>query len=315
MNRRFLWAAAALAAGPYLGTMAWTGTVRGEEAFYEQQQSAAGKYSVWLDRGAGSYYMDMEEYLTGVTAMQIPADYEPETLKAQAIIARTYIRRQMEAAGTSEIAESVLDLDYPEQKQLKEMWGSAAFPAYFEKVEEAVKATEGQVLTYEGELIDPMFFRLSAGMTRQGDFLHPYFQNVDCPEDMEAADFEETMNFSYGEAAAAINSIPEGGAGPRQVSPQDLPEGIQIISRDTAGYVEEIQIGNVVFTGEEIQYALGLSSSCFSVGASEEGLRFAVKGKGHGYGLSQHAANEKARAGWTAEDILGYFYKNISISE
>ena len=158
--------------------------------------------------------MDMEDYLTGVAAMQIPADYEAEALKAQAIIARTYIRRQMEAAGTSEIAEAALDLDYPEEKQLKEMWGTAAFPAYFEKVEEAVRATEGRVLTYEGELIDPMFFRLSSGMTRSGDFLHPYFQNVDCPEDMEAADFEETRSFSYEEAAAAINSIPEGGYGP-----------------------------------------------------------------------------------------------------
>ena len=315
MNRRFLWAAAALAAGPYLGTMAWTGTVRGEEAFYEQQQLEAGKYSVWLERGEGSYYMDMEYYLTGVAAMQIPADYEAEALKAQAIIARTYIRRQMEAAGTSEIAEAALDLDYPEEKQLKEMWGTAAFPAYFEKVEEAVRATEGRVLTYEGELIDPMFFRLSSGMTRSGDFLHPYFQNVDCPEDMEAADFEETRSFSYEEAAAAINSIPEGDTGPRQIAPQELPEGIQIISRDPAGYVEEIQIGGFVFTGEEIQYALGLSSSCFFAGASEEGLRFTVKGKGHGYGLSQYTANEKAKDGWTADDILGYFYKNIVISE
>ena len=131
MNRRFLWAAAALAAGPYLGTMAWTGTVRGEEAFYEQQQLEAGKYSVWLERGEGSYYMDMEDYLTGVAAMQIPADYEAEALKAQAIIARTYIRRQMEAAGTSEIAEAALDLDYPEEKQLKEMWGDCGVPRLF----------------------------------------------------------------------------------------------------------------------------------------------------------------------------------------
>ena len=236
-------------------------------------------------------------------------------MKAQAIIARTYIRRQMEAAGTSEIAEADLDLDYPEEKQLKEMWGTAAFPAYFEKVEEAVRATEGRVLTYEGELIDPMFFRLSSGMTRSGDFLHPYFQNVDCPEDMEADGFVELKTFSGDEAAAAVNSIPQGEAGPRQVSAGDLPDQTQIISRDQAGYVEEIQIGNYMYTGEEIQYALGLSSSCFFAGASEDGLRFTVKGKGHGYGLSQYTANEKAKDGWTADDILGYFYKNVLISE
>lgn len=160
------------------------------------------------------------------------------------------------------------------------MWGTAAFPAYFEKVEEAVRATEGRVLTYEGELIDPMFFRLSSGMTRSGDFLHPYFQNVDCPEDMEAADFEETRSFSYEEAAAAINSIPEGDTGPRQIAPQELPEGIQIISRDPAGYVEEIQIGGFVFTGRKSSTRLDFPPPAFLREASEEGLRLHSKGKG-----------------------------------
>ena len=67
------------------------------------------------------------------------------------------------------------------------------------------------MLTYEGELIDPMFFRLSSGMTRSGDFLHPYFQNVDCPEDMEAADFEETRSFSYEEGGGSHKFHPRGG--------------------------------------------------------------------------------------------------------
>ena len=165
--------------------------------------------------------------------------------------------------------------------------------------------------TYAQQMAEKVLEEKKAQNMLEGLFAH----YMDCPEDMEAADFEETRSFSYEEAAAAINSIPEGDTGPRQIAPQELPEGIQIISRDPAGYVEEIQIGGFVFTGEEIQYALGLSSSCFFAGASEDGLRFTVKGKGHGYGLSQYTANEKAKDGWTADDILGYFYKNIVISE
>lgn len=79
-----------------------------------------------MDRTSGSYYMDMEEYLPGVIARQIPVEYEPEALKAQAIIARTYICRQMEGAGNGEeIAESALDMDYLEADQLKKLWGSS----------------------------------------------------------------------------------------------------------------------------------------------------------------------------------------------
>ena len=95
-----------------------------------------------------------------------------------------------------------------------------------------------------------------------------------------------------------------------------MPDTIQIVSRDTAGYVDQIQIGNAGFSGEEVQYALGLASSCFVLEPYEDGIRAVVKGIGHGYGLSQATANEKAKEGWKAEDILGYFYKNIAfISE
>ena len=95
-----------------------------------------------------------------------------------------------------------------------------------------------------------------------------------------------------------------------------IPDTIQIVSRDTAGYVDQIQIGNAGFSGEEVQYALGLQSACFTMESYEDQIRAVSKGIGHGYGMSQESANEKAKAGWKAEDILSYFYKNITyISE
>ena len=186
MNKRIIWAALTGLMVPYVGTLAWTGTIRGEELRYEQQKEISGRRRILLDRTSGSYYMDMEEYLPGVIARQIPVEYEPEALKAQAIIARTYICRQMEGAGNGEeIAESALDMDYLEADQLKKLWGSSRFPEYYKKLEDAVKATSGIVMTYEGKCIDPMYCRATAGMTRQGDFTHPYLQTVDCPGDVE----------------------------------------------------------------------------------------------------------------------------------
>ena len=120
MNKRIIWAALTGLMVPYVGTLAWTGTIRGEELRYEQQKEISGRRRILLDRTSGSYYMDMEEYLPGVIARQIPVEYEPEALKAQVIIARTYICRQMEGTGDGEeIAESALDMDYLEADQLK----------------------------------------------------------------------------------------------------------------------------------------------------------------------------------------------------
>lgn len=317
MNRRIVWAAITGLMVPYVGTLAWTGTIRGEELRYEQQKNVSGRRRILLDRTNGSYYMDMEEYLPGVIARQMPVEYDMEALKAQAIIARTYICRQMEAAGEGdEIAESALDMDYVESNQLKSLWGSSRFPEYYKKLEDAVKATAGIVMTYEGRLIDPMFCRATAGMTRKGDFSHPYLEPVDCPGDVEAQGYMQIITFSKNEFAEAVNRIPEGQTGARQVDASRIPDTIQIVSRDDAGYVDQIQIGNASYSGEEIQYALGLQSACFTMEPFEENVRVSSKGIGHGYGLSQVSANEKAAAGWKAEDILGYFYKNIAfISE
>ena len=314
MGKRIWWAAIMGLLIPYAGTLAWTGSVHGEELRYEQKKDSSGSRRILLDRGEDASYMDMEEFLPGVLARQIPVEYEPEALKAQAIIARTYICRQMEAAGdSSEIAESALDMDLADADQLKKLWGTSIFPEYYEKLEQAVKETRGEVITYEGEYIDPMFCRASAGMTRTGDSAHPYLLGADCPKDMEAEGFMQLEVFSEAEFAQAVNSIssPEGEA--RTVQAEGISKTVQIGARDEAGYVGELQIGGFSYTGDELRYALGLPSSCFVLEPWEGGIRAVSRGVGHGYGMSQFTANEKAKEGWSAEDILGYFYKNIAV--
>lgn len=313
MKKHFLWAVLSVILVPYAGTLGWTGIVRAKELPYESQKSTEGKKRILLDRGGSSYYMEVEEYLPGVLARQIPVEYEPEALKAQAIIARTYIFRQMEDTSKEEIAEASLDMDYIEEEQLKNLWGTNSFPGYYQKLEQSVKETEGLVMAYEGELIDALFCRASAGATRKGDDSHPYLEPVECRQDEKAPGFTEITEFTGEKGALLINAIPVKDAGERKVKAEDFPENVQIISRDEAGYVEEVQIGGFLFEGEEIQYALGLPSACFSIEPSRTGFRVISRGIGHGYGLSQYTANEKAKEGWKAEDILRYFYKNITL--
>lgn len=287
---------------PYVVTLAWTGTVEGREKRIESLNSR----KILLDRGDTPAYMDMEEYLIGVLARQIPAEYEEEALKAQAIIARTYIVGLM--GEDTEIAESALDLDYLEGNELVELWGDHAAENY-KKLEQAVNATAGQIMEWEGKPISPLFHRASAGKTRAGGEGYPYLEALDVPEDLEADHFLQAVAFSKEEFAEKIREIP--GAG--EVSAETLPGDIQVLKTDGAGYVEEIQIGTKSYRGEEVQYTLGLASPCFSVEEYDGGLRVVTKGIGHGYGLSQYGAHRKAQEGWTAEEILTYFYKNIEM--
>ena len=297
--------------------MTWAGTESAQELQWQEQPKEDSKYRIFLDRGQEGVWLDLEEYLPGVLAVEIPAQYEPEALKAQAVIARTYIRKQMKETkeGTLEIQESALDLDYPQLEQLRQKWGTEEFPALYEKLEIAVKDTKGMVITYEGDYIDPMFCRTSAGMTRQGDENHPYLEPVECPGDPQAPGFTQILAWDAREFAQLVNQIPPGAgeAETAAILPEQIPESIQIVEREEGGYVRQISIGGRLLSGEAVRYGLGLNSCAFELEGQGDGVGARVRGSGHGYGLSQTEANRKAKEGWTAEEILKHFYKNIEL--
>ncbi|WP_024345005.1 SpoIID/LytB domain-containing protein [Lacrimispora indolis] len=286
---------------PYIITLAWTGKI-------EERKNVpivtSGK-KILLDRKNGESYMDVEEYLPGVVAKQMPADYGREALRAQAVIARTYIYGKIN--GQNEVKESELHMEYLEQQQMEKLWGSEAFVASYQAVENAVRSTAKMVMMYDGKLIDPLFHRASTGKTRTGDENHPYLQPVSCPRDVEAEGFLNVTAYKKEDFAEKINQI----SGDVPVNADQIPGSIQIILREEGGYVGQIQIGTRVYTGEEIQRALGLPSSSYGFEEYEGGVRVICQGIGHGYGMSQYGAKCKAEEGWTAEQILPYFYKNI----
>ena len=289
---------------PTIVTLAWTGSVGGRE---KRGVKDSGK-KIILDRGSRFSTMDAEEYLLVIVAKQMPADFGKEALKAQAIIARTYVYGLME--NEDEIHESSLDLDYPEEKQLKAMWGKEKMAEYYKNIKEAVEETGGKVITYEGELITPLFHRASTGKTRDKQGELPYIKSVESPEDVEADGFLQMVVFTPEEFAAKIREIPDCG----ELKAENIASQIQMVSTDEAGYVEEIQIGTGNYTGEEIEYALGLSSSAFVLEDYGGNIRAVVKGIGHGYGMSQYGAKTKAAEGWSAEEILEYFYSGAEVT-
>ena len=212
-----------------------------------------------------------------------------------------------------EIAESALDMDWLEAEQLKKLWGTSRFPEYYKKLEEAVKATAGIVMVWEGSMIEPRYCRAGQpGEPEKETVPTLNFWPVECPK--EPGDRGKrvfSLHFQRKNLHGKINEIPEPQEAGRTVSADQLPDQIQIGSRDESGYVENLQIGVSQYTGEEVQYALGLASSCFVLEPWEDGIRAVVKGIGHGYGLSQAEANERAKEGWKAEGYLNVLLQTL----
>lgn len=274
--------------------------------------SPAGRKRILMERDGIQTYMDLEIYLPGVIACQIPeredgTDWNEEVWKCQAVIARTYINRLME--GRSEIYEDELDMDYLGDSSDLRAAGREAVMKKLEQAGKAAKETAGVVMKYEDRYILPLFHEMSAGRTRTGEADFPYLVSADSGQDTKRSEYLQRMEWSPDEFAAKINEIPD--AAP--VSAQQLASQIQTVRKDDAGYILQMKIGARIYTGDDIQYALGLPSPCFRLEADEDVIRALVRGRGHGYGLSQSGADSMAEEGWGYEDILNHYYKNISL--
>lgn len=252
-------------------------------------------------------YVWLEDYLAGVIACQINPEYEMEALKCQAVIARTYLYRLLD--GRTEIHEEELDLDYLEEGQQTRQWDMEKTKEYLNRCEQAATETKGIVIQYDGRCILPLFHAISAGRTRQGTEDYPYLQSVESRWDSAYEQYSQIFSWEPDEFAKRIGRIND--AAP--LSSEQLPQEIQTVKKDDSGYILEMKIGARTYQGEEVQYALELPSACYQLSGQGGKIQAAVRGKGHGYGLSQAGADAMAKDGWGYQDILNYYYKNISV--
>ncbi len=323
--RRFLIILVLMILVPYVTTMAWTGRMDGGAGSPDKRLDvtsmngaqadgsatdgamAPGDRVIIVEREEAQYEKSVEEYLIYVLAAQIPASFEPETLKAQAVLARTYIYGLMD--GKTHIHEEELDMDALSVEQMKRLWGEAEFASTYEKLHEAVRETVGLYVLHDGTMIEPLYCYASAGTTRTRGEDYPYLKQADSPGDPSAEGYRSLPVFSYREFASRINDILD--AAP--ITAEQLPGAIQIVERDGAGYVKQVQIGVKTYSGEEVQYALRLPSSNYSFEKMDGKIRVICKGIGHGYGFAQVGANEMAKQGMTYEALLRHYFQNIEI--
>lgn len=255
----------------------------------ETNQNGKNGY-VKVETESGTKEVPLEEYCIGTLAKEISVDFEPEALKAQAVIVRTTVYKKIEEEGE----DVVMKERFFTKSDMKNQWGRSAFQKNYKKMRQAWEETDGQVVMYNGQLAMAPFHQLSNGKTRIGKEVlgsdaYPYLQMKECPKDVEAE----------GQMESRLIKV----------------SGAAIASQDSAGYVTGVKVGEETINGETFRDTYGLLSSCFELQEFEGKTRVTTKGVGHGLGLSQNTANEMAKEGKKYNEILQYFYEGTELKE
>lgn len=267
--------------------------------------------------------MELNEYLRGVVAAEMPAAYNMEALKAQAVAARTYTLRQLSIFGgrgnqQQPKADICTDYRYSQawlsDQKMRERWGFLSFFYYWAKINRAIEETKDQVLVYNGQLIDAVYHANSGGQTEDSRFVwggkSPYLKSVVSAFEQDSKNYLQVIEFTLPEIINKINKV-----NPRQVitggKSQDLE--IEILEYSDSGRVLELSINNQIFRGTELRSILNLPSTKFKLEKQGSKFIFTVIGYGHGVGMSQDGANGYAKQGYNYKSILKHYYQGVEI--
>jgi stage II sporulation protein D len=267
--------------------------------------------------------MNLEEYIKGVVAAEMPAEFDLEALKAQAVAARTYAARTMRMhGGSGSIQHPGADVStdpregqaWASEQTLNNRWGSFKFSRYWAKVSRAVEETRGLVLIYNGEMINALFHSTSDGQTEDSAEVWgqkmPYLNSVACPWDEKSPRYKGNKEFTISELEDYLG--PD--AGVVTVAKNGKSDLVQVIERTAAGRIKKIRVGSKVFEGTTVREKLGLQSTNFTWSFEGEKIRFDTVGYGHGVGMSQYGANGLAKEGKGFREILQYFYQGVQLA-
>ncbi|UII55721.1 stage II sporulation protein D [Cytobacillus spongiae] len=255
---------------------------------------------------------ELEEYLVGVVASEMPAEFEKEALKAQALTARTYIVRQMLSSERVGLPDGALVTDtethqvYKNDEELRKQWG-VDYNWKIAKIREAVAETAGQILTFNGEPITATFFSTSNGYTENSEAVwpnaFPYLRSVESPWDLKSPKYDGQVVMSVTDFQAKLG-----------VKVGSEPSVGKIREKTKSNRVGKVEIGGKSFTGIEIREKLELKSTDFTWERKGNNIVIQTKGYGHGVGLSQYGANGMAAEGKTYQEIVQHYYNGIEIA-
>lgn len=294
--------------------------------FVNGADAAAGEGSVFYvkvkvpdtEEADGIAEIGWTDCLAGILAKEVPEDFGEEAMKAQAVVIRTQIYRELESSG-----DKILTLERMTLEEMKKQWGQEKALDYYNKYIRAVEQTDDTVLMYGDGYAWTPFHQSSSGMTRSaaevmGTEEFPYVAVRECPDDKGADNEIQVFTFSYEEIQAACRDFLVAADDGEQAEKGYTFADFEIQEYDSAGYVSRLRIGDTLCTGDQFREALGLPSSCFSFselreGKAGSGIKITNAGNGHGLGMSLWTAEKMDEDGSTYEEILSFFFEGTKL--
>ncbi|GAX89634.1 stage II sporulation protein D [Effusibacillus lacus] len=296
------------------GLLSKTGSRNGESRLQAAPDDM--KIKIYLKEQKQVVELPLEEYVKGVVAAEMPVTFSMEALKAQAIAARTNaVRRIQKNLLTPEgahITDDHRDVQaYSSDEKLKKRWGVFEYQFNLNKIAQAVNETRGQILSYNGEPIDALFFSASNGKTENSqDYWGrplPYLRSVDSPWDKQTKYMEGTKSIPLEEFHRLLGI-------PSAVTAANQNQTIQVLETSATNRVKKIRVAGITITGPQFRETLGLASTDFSWKVEGSTITFTTRGNGHGVGMSQYGAEGMAKEGKQAHEILSHFYQGATLT-
>ena len=278
-------------------------SIKQENAEIKQETKENKTYvTIYRKRGIVEQ-IELEEYLVGVVAAEMPASFNSEALKAQAILARTYALKKISKG--EKLTDTVSTQAYIDKNEMQKKWGND-YNKYYNKIVSAVNSTKGQVVKYNGNYIEALYHSTSNGKTESAKEVWgqdiPYLKSIDSSWDKKTSTYLKIENKGFNTLMKILGID------------IDKNTNIEILSKDESGRVSKIRVEDKVYTGVEFRTLLGLRSTDFDIAITENGLEIITRGYGHGVGMSQYGANEMAKLGYNYKEIINHYYQNVKIT-
>lgn len=258
--------------------------------------------------------LDFEDYIKGVLIGEVPISYELEALKAQAVVARTYTMYKLKNATSKHAFDADMcdDINCCQAYKTKEYafasWDDAEENEKWAKLEEAVNSTRGEVIEYNGELINAFFHAHSGGTTEDAKYLWgknpiPYLVSVDGKEGYV---YQDTKTYTKAELMELLKG---------EVPSSSGEYTFEIKDYTGSGRVNQLAVNGINMDGAHFRSLTGIKSTNFRIEQSGDTITFYTVGYGHGVGMSQEGANQMAIDGSNYMDIIKHYYTGVEVKK
>ena len=249
-----------------------------------------------------------EDYIKGVLAGEMPANFELEALKAQAVAARSYalVRISQNQSKEYDVVNTTDNQVYLTDEVLKEKWKNE-YVSKINKIKKAVNDTKGEYLSYDGKVVEALFFSTSTGKTENSEEVFsskvPYLRSVSSKWDEKSPVYMDTSIFTLSDFYQKLNLK------------YNEQLDYKILETISTGRIKKIIINGQEFNGRDFASKLKLRSNYFSIIQNGNNITINTKGYGHGVGMSQYGALGMAKEGYKYDQILKYYYQNVEIKK